>query len=177
MSIEVGDTSDEGHVCKESIDPVKWKEGFGVKKDAYEGKNAGHSVGWDWREFSLFTIEVRECSVSCAERSGVFDCMFHVAWVFVRKQVFEERVQAISGFRDLFSSCYDLFLVETYWKSVYARGRESVLGEWFRGGNREFKGFAFKVVGFFKSIASVSVMLLVLGGELSFKVTLSVGFV
>lgn len=47
MSVEVGDASNEGHVCEECIDPVKWKEGFGIKEDANEGEDSVHKVGRD----------------------------------------------------------------------------------------------------------------------------------
>jgi hypothetical protein len=46
----------------------------------------------------LFAVEVFECGVSCAERSGILDSMFVVARIFVGEQIFKEWVKRVSSF-------------------------------------------------------------------------------
>jgi hypothetical protein len=58
VSVEVGNTSREGHFRKDRVDEVKWTEGNGVKEDDYQVDDAESEVGRDGREFDLWFIEV-----------------------------------------------------------------------------------------------------------------------
>lgn len=129
MSVEIGDASDEGHVCKESIDPVEWKEGFGIKKNANEREDSVHKVGGDGGILFLFTIEVGKGSIGGAEGTSILLGVFVVARVFVREQIFKERMKTVASFGNLFSCSNDLFFVEANWKSMNARGRLSIFRE------------------------------------------------
>jgi hypothetical protein len=77
---------------------VKWKEGFGVEDHTYERKDSLCNGRWNRRVFFLFAVEVFECGVSCAERSGILDSMFVVARIFVGEQIFKEWVKRVSSF-------------------------------------------------------------------------------
>lgn len=125
----------------------------------------------------MFAIKISESGVSRAKRSSVGDDVFEVTRVFVTQEVFQQRVEVVASFRDLRGSGDNLFFVHSDGESAKARSRKARVRGRQRIGLKEFKGFVLEKVGFFESVASVCVVLLVLGGEFLFYVKMTIGIV
>jgi hypothetical protein len=72
MTIKVGGACVKGHLGEESVDVVKREELGSAEEFRNDWNDSSAEIGADRGIFFLFTVEVRECSVSCAERSDIF---------------------------------------------------------------------------------------------------------
>jgi hypothetical protein len=175
VTVKVGSTSVEGHLGEEGVDVVKRKELRSAEEFRNDWNDSSAEVGADRGVFFLFTVEVRECCVSCAERSDVFVDVWSVTRVFVVNQVAKERMKFVAGFRDRFSCSYNLFGVISERKDGNARFGKSIVRDVSeRNVHVEFERFAFHVIRFFESIAGIGVVFTVFLGKILFDVGVSV---
>jgi hypothetical protein len=118
----------------------------------------------------LFTIEISECGVGCAERAAVFFDNVEVAGPFVGEEVLEKRMDLKAGFGDGLRCSDNLGRVKSIGERSDSRSGLSMCWDVSSGNiHVEFEGFTFHVIRFKEAIVGILLMLMILIGVSMFS--------